>query len=185
VIKSHLNPAFLPPNLHEKCKVVYVARNPRDSAISFFHHMKIMPHGYIDSLENFLEQFMKGILLYGDYWSHVQSGWELKDHPNVKFIWYEDMKADTRKVVKELTEFLNHPLTDEKIDDLTQHISFDAMKMNRAANPSFKMKLPPGKDFFRKGQVGDWKNHFTEEQVLKFDKWVEEGVNRTGVKLPV
>ncbi|OWR41851.1 Retinol dehydratase, partial [Danaus plexippus plexippus] len=41
-IKSHLPLSLLPPNLLEKSKVVYVARDPRDVAVSFFHHYKLM-----------------------------------------------------------------------------------------------------------------------------------------------
>lgn len=25
------------------------------------------------------------------YWSHVNEGWKLKDHPNVLFLFYEEM----------------------------------------------------------------------------------------------
>lgn len=37
-LKSHLPLSLLPPSLLDTCKVVYVARDPRDVAVSFYHH---------------------------------------------------------------------------------------------------------------------------------------------------
>ncbi|XP_069365618.1 luciferin sulfotransferase-like [Maniola hyperantus] len=41
-IKSHLPLSLLPPSLLDKTKVVYVIRDPRDVAVSFYHHLKLM-----------------------------------------------------------------------------------------------------------------------------------------------
>ena len=35
--------------------------------------------------------------------------------------------------------------------------------------------------FFRKGQVGDWKNHFDEEKEKKWNDWIDK--NMEGLKL--
>lgn len=35
--------------------------------------------------------------------------------------------------------------------------------------------------FFRKGQVGDWKNHFDEEKKKKWNNWIDK--NMEGLKL--
>jgi len=100
VIKSHLPMEFLPPNLHKKCKVIFVARNPMDTCVSYFHHMRDMPgHGFVGDFEEFADNFKDGLQLFGNYWHQILSQWKLKDEPNVKFIWYEDMKADQRKAI--------------------------------------------------------------------------------------
>ena len=55
VIKTHLTLDFLPSNLLDTCKVVYVARNPKDVAVSYYHHNINLPnHGYIGNFEQFL-----------------------------------------------------------------------------------------------------------------------------------
>jgi len=185
VLKSHYSFDFLPENLPDKCKVVYVARNPLDCCVSYFHHNRDMPkHGYKASFADFAEDFMAGIMLYGDYWSHLESGWKLKDHPNVKFIWFEEVKKDSKKVIEELCEFLGHPLPQEKIDALVEHVSFDKMKKNTAVNPSSHIGMTGEKNFMRKGKVGDWKNFFSGELEEKFHTWVKQNVERTGIKLP-
>ena len=43
LIKSHLPFEFLPPKLLDTCKVVYVARNPKDVAVSLYHHYINLP----------------------------------------------------------------------------------------------------------------------------------------------
>ncbi len=39
----------------------------------------------------------------------------MKDHPNVKLIWYEDMKEDLKAVVKSVAEFLGETFPDDKV----------------------------------------------------------------------
>jgi len=169
VIKSHLPMEFLPPNLHKKCKVIYVARNPKDTCVSYFHHMRDMPgHGFVKDFAEFAENFKDGLQLFGDYWHHLLGGWKLRDEPNVKFIWYEDMKADQRKVINDLCVFLDHPLTPELVDKLVEHLKFDNMKKNANVNPNFHP------NFIRKGQVGDWKNFFTTEKENEWAEWIRK-----------
>lgn len=40
-IKTHLPMSLLPPKILETAKVVYVARDPRDVAVSCYHHAKL------------------------------------------------------------------------------------------------------------------------------------------------
>ena len=154
VLKAHVPIEFLPPDLTKRCKVVYVARNPKDTCVSFFKHNQSMPgHGFIGDFAEFTELFKSGLLLFGDYWTHILSGWKVRNHPNVKFLWFEDMKKEQRKIIEDLCVFLNHPLTPEQVDTLVDHLKFDNMKMNPNANPTAGMNLKS--DFMRKGQVGD------------------------------
>ena len=37
---------MLPKNLLDTCKVVYVARNPKDCCVSYFHHKKLLSDTY-------------------------------------------------------------------------------------------------------------------------------------------
>ena len=47
VIKSHLPMEMLPNDLLEKCKVIYVAKNIKDMAVSWYHHLiNLTPHDF-------------------------------------------------------------------------------------------------------------------------------------------
>lgn len=61
-IKSHLPFSLLPPALLDTCKVVYVARDPRDVAISFYHHNRLMKNmGYKGDFKTYWNYFMKNL----------------------------------------------------------------------------------------------------------------------------
>ena len=131
VIKTHLSFDFLPPKLLEKCKVIYVGRNPKDTVVSFFHHLKrkqIFSGTFVD-----FASFFEAGLLHHSYWHHIRSGWERRDEENLKFLWYENMKADTRGVIDELCDFVQHPLSNEQKTLLCDHVQFDNMKKNKNA----------------------------------------------------
>ena len=60
VIKSHLPFYLLPPNFLDTCKVVYVARNPKDVIVSFYYHHKLMKmEGFSGAVDCFADYFMK------------------------------------------------------------------------------------------------------------------------------
>lgn len=57
-IKCHLALPFLPENFWDaKPKFVYVVRNPKDAAISLYHHSKNI-RGFKGTLEDFLYLYL-------------------------------------------------------------------------------------------------------------------------------
>ena len=44
-----------------------------------------------------------------------KSGWSRRDHPNLKFLWYEDMKVDLVPVIRDMCAFTGRHLTEYKI----------------------------------------------------------------------
>lgn len=57
-VKSHLPKDLLPTQIWEKkAKVIFVVRNPKDVAVSNYHHYKLF-HTYEGTLNEFLEAFL-------------------------------------------------------------------------------------------------------------------------------
>jgi len=183
VLKTHLPLQFLPPDLTKRCKVVYVARNPRDVCVSYFKMQSTEEGGFVGDFSLFASLFKAGLQLYGDYWHHVLSGWRLRDHPNLTFLWFEDMKKDQRSIIEDLCVFLDHPLTSSQVDKLVDHLKFDNMKNNPNANPHAGLDIQAEGTFFRKGEVGNWKNFFTAEKVEEWAGWIREETQGTGIHL--
>ena len=77
----------------------------------------------------------------------------MEQKENVKFVWFEEMKKDQRKVVEDLSAFLKHPLTAAQTDSLVEHLKFENMKANPNANPMAGMEVESAGNFFRKGEV--------------------------------
>ncbi|XP_074878193.1 sulfotransferase 1B1-like [Buteo buteo] len=175
IIKTHIPACILPKSFWEnRCKMIYVGRNAKDVAVSFYHFdlmNKLHPHP--GTWAQYLEQFMAGRVAYGSWYDHVKDYWERrKDHP-ILYLFYEDLKEDLRREIAKVAQFLGRELPEAALDTMTQHTSFDAMRDNPTTNysmvPSHLMDqgISP---FMRKGTVGDWKNHFTVAQSERFDQ---------------
>jgi len=183
VIKCHLPMEMQPENLVEKCKVIYVARNIKDMAVSWFHHMvNLSPHDFKGTFEDHLDLMEKDLHFYGSYFHHILGGWALKDHPNMRFVWFEDMKKDIKKEVVDTCKFIDHPLAPAKLEQLLDHISLGSMKKNFAVNVPRSEGVRG--DFIRKGVVGDHKNFFTEERTIKWNAWIKEKLEHTTLVMP-
>jgi hypothetical protein len=46
----------------------------------------------------------------------LQSGWNRRHHPNVKFIWFEDMKQKQGAIIEETADFLGFHLTAKQVN---------------------------------------------------------------------
>ena len=182
VIKSHLPVTMLNPEIFETSKVVYVCRNPKDACVSYFHHCSNSPYGKLEDFDKFAGFFRRGSLVFGDYWHHLKTAYKLKDNPNVKIIWFEEMKKDLPKVIRDLCDFLGYELSADKIAALVDHVSIENMRQI-----SVDMSPPHHREWaakhFRKGKVGDWKNYFEGEKLEEWNRWIEENLKDTGIQM--
>ncbi|XP_966924.2 luciferin sulfotransferase [Tribolium castaneum] len=187
-MKTHLPYECLPKDIQEgrkNPKMIYVVRDPKDTCISYFHHCKLM-EGFRGDFEEFCELFLAGKVNFGPFWKHVLTYWEKRNSPNFFFLKYEDMKKDLPKVIRQVAQFLERPLSDEKVEILTKHLSFESMKNNPAVNygmvcdlnKKFKLIEHDGA-FMRSGKVGGHKEVMSEEMIRKFDDWIKRNVEGT------
>ena len=70
-------------------------------------------------------------------------------------------------------------LSDDQIDAIADHTSFSKMKANPMTNKT-NMEDVKG-EFMRKGIVGDWKKHFTEEESKHIDELLKDKLAGTGL----
>ncbi|XP_070582128.1 sulfotransferase 1B1-like isoform X1 [Ptychodera flava] len=190
-IPTHLAPSLLPPQVFEKpVKVIYVARNPKDAAVSYYHHYMTSPDEMPYKWEDYLSIFRSKNMAYGGDWgSHVIPWWERRNNLNVLFMKYEDMVKDLRKCVKEIAAFLEQDhLSDEQIDKIVKLCSFEYMKKNPKDRCDRYLidtwKVDPSKSpFVRKGKVGGWKEYFTEAQNEEFDQVYKKWIGDSGLEM--
>lgn len=173
LIKTHLPLALLPQSLlDQKIKVVYVARNAKDVAVSYYHFYR-MVKVYPDpgTWDSFLEKFMAGEVFYGSWYQHVKEWWELSRTYPVLYLFYEDMKENPKKEIQKILKFVGCSLPEEIVDRIVQHTLFKEMKMNAMTNYSTIPTLMDQNisNFMRRGITGDWKTFFTVAQNERFD----------------
>ncbi|KAK9411743.1 sulfotransferase 6B1-like [Crotalus adamanteus] len=175
IIKTHLSPQKLPKSIFEKkAKMLVLFRNPKDTAVSFFHFAKgIKMSPEQETWDEFFENFVTGKVVYGSYFDHITEWNNYLDDSNVFFITYEEIKENPVSALKKIAKFFNFSVTEEEIESIVKKTSFENMK-NKAGTYG---KL--GKTLFRKGIVGDWTSVFSESQSERMDRKFEESVAKT------
>ncbi|KOB70912.1 Retinol dehydratase [Operophtera brumata] len=134
-IKSHLPMSLLPPKLLDTAKVIYIARDPRDVAVSCFHHARLFKLiNYKGNFRQTWSVFIKDLFILTPYFEHVKEAWALRDHPNMLFLFYEDLSKDLPSSIRRVADFLGKDLTQDQMERLCEHLSFDNFKNNLSVN---------------------------------------------------
>jgi len=178
LIKTHLPLSLLPPEMLNKCRVVYVGRNPKDVAVSYYHHHRLTKSAHPQlQFPDFLKLFMANLLVQGPHLANVKEGLDASRAGRLLFLWYEDMKADLPNAIRTMTEYLETSLTEEQVTSLADQLSIKKMKSNPAVNHAdrhAKGRFLEGESFVRKGEAGGWRQYFTEEMEKDFDSWLQK-----------
>ncbi|XP_034282540.1 sulfotransferase 2B1-like isoform X1 [Pantherophis guttatus] len=175
LLTTHLPQPVLAPALKKaKPRVIYVIRNPKDVAVSYYHFQR-MAKFFPDpaSFEGFLHDFMAGTVHYGSWFEHVKGWLSCREELGLFCITYEELHQDLKHCVERLSAFLDHPVQPDQAEYILEHCSFAVMKENIMVN--YKLVPPEIMDFqksqfMRKGIVGDWRNHFSPKQSALFNE---------------
>ena len=186
ILKSHLPFDLLPPNLLDECKVVMCFRNPKDTAVSAFHHDKLLKmYGFNGDFQAYFDLFLKDLPCYSSYFQYTADAWKRSRHPNMCTVFYEDMKEDLPAIIRKVAKFLEKEITEDQVRELSEHVSFKKMKENKSVNNEIirEAAFVPGVEgaFIRKGEVGDWKNYFTEDMSCRMDDIVNSHFKDIGL----
>lgn len=136
VIKTHLPVNLLPHEMLSLSdhKMIYTVRNPKDAVVSVYHHFKNV-HGYVGSFTDMMDGYLKGEIIYGSYFNHVEEYLGLaKIKKNLLVVTYEEMVTDMVKVVRQIVDFLNLSFSDSDIEKVADYVHFDKMKDRKSSN---------------------------------------------------
>ena len=189
-IKAHDAYTYLPNNQSlfpsdVSFGAIYFIRNPLDVAVSWAYHngkatikaeKNINSNLKIASKGNKHQNQQEQNLL--TWKGHVNSWTQNKEIPTL-ILRYEDMKENTLETFKKAVQFLKWEYSDAEIQKAIELSSFKNLK-KQESEKGFNERVSKQKKFFRKGQVGDWKNHLTEKQVqdiIAFNQEVMEQFN--------
>lgn len=164
---THLHPDNIPETFYtNKTKMLVIFRNPKDTLVSYYHFCNnnpVLPT--VPSWDKFFSDFMSGNVGWGSYFQHALA-WEKKmDDPNVKIVTFEDLKQNLSSGVRQISSFFGFSLTEAQVEKISEGSTFNAMKKKSEKSHGNMTDV-----IFRKGQVGDWKNHFSPEQSLEMDE---------------
>ena len=80
-LMSHMSYDMVPggPPAQSPAKYIYVARNPKDVAVSMYYFTKsIKVFNYDGDWNDFFEKFYQGEVVYNSWFDHVLSWWKHK-----------------------------------------------------------------------------------------------------------
>ncbi|TYG92171.1 hypothetical protein ES288_A11G009300v1 [Gossypium darwinii] len=160
LFRTHIPHTSLPESVKTSaCKIVYVTRDPKDTLVSSWHFLNALigdqgidPWPFKDAYES----FCNGVHAAGPFHDHVLGYWResIKRPEKIYFMRYEDMKKDPKGEVKKLACVVEDRLKNLEVN---QH----------GIDPWLGIE---NKHYFRRGIVGDWKNHFTDEMKEKLNQ---------------
>ncbi|XP_030052259.1 sulfotransferase 6B1 [Microcaecilia unicolor] len=179
VLTTHLHHDNIPSSFFKnKVKKLVLFRNPKDAAVSYFHFHNNNPKlPSFSSWDEFFQQFISGKVFYGCYFKYMLAWNNYVDDDDVLIVTYEDMKKNLVAGVKQIAEFFGLPLTQEQIQEIADKSTFQNMKANyQETHGQF------GQFLFRKGDVGDWKNHFSPAQSREIDAKFKECLGGTNLE---
>ena len=87
---------------------------------------------------------------------------------------------DSPGAIQKIAKFIGKELPPEIVERIANQTSFNAMKKDEKVNYSWINGIKG--DFIRKGEVGDWKNYFTEEQNKRLDSLYTEKIAGSGLE---
>ena len=57
-------------------------------------------------------------MIFGSFGEMLKEAWEKKDHPNMHFVFYEDLKADIDGELKKLNDFIGAGLNEQQLKNV-------------------------------------------------------------------
>lgn len=179
VFFTHVKFHHLPKQvLEKKVKIVYLLRNPKDTWVSMYNHA----HGHRKSLSyegtwnQFFSLMMSFGFWYGDWFDYMLD-WEraLATQTEVPVIvsHFEHLKQDPVGQIEKLDKFLGYNRGRQLCEDIAEACSFTKLKKAKDDGMPEEVRKKLFKEnaagFYRKGEIGDWKNWFTVAENEQFD----------------
>jgi len=163
-------------------RVIYLVRDPRDVAISFYHHhvkARNLPDGY--PLVDFVPRFLVGEFdpKFGSWRDNVLS-WTVLRGSNPAFlqIRYEDLQRDPVHELAKVVEFLERssfPKIDSSTEAFERAIALSspermrALEQKEAGTWVLTKGTRKDKPFVRSATVGGWKSQLAPESIVAIE----------------
>jgi hypothetical protein len=178
----HLPYALMPLLRDKTAKIIYVARNPKDVAVSTYFHNQ-SKGGYEGTWEEHFHEFLHGDVGFGPYFDHILPWWQASQKDQrILFLKYEDMKHDHADSVTRLASFLDLHADSQLIETVVSLSSFQSMTSKETTNFDWIPQRADVPKHFRKGEIGDWRNHFSAEQSRLMDDLVRKKLKDSGLQ---
>ena len=172
IIKTHLPLSLLAPS---EGRWIYVARNPKDLAVSYYYHARAkVDFDFLGTWDQFFDLFLRGQVEGGDWWEHTASGIVLaSERPdNVLSVWYEEMRNAPLLTIRRLASFLGLSTDGDFLQDVVRMSSLEYMQRSPLTNIRWTEERHGEAPHLRRGSLGGWRELFSPDQEAAVEeKW--------------
>jgi len=169
IFKTHLSYRSMPK---VKGKYILGIRNGKDVAVSYYHHYQNYQN-YKGSFSEFLKRFLNGKVVYGSWFKHTKDWLDNPQNVQLKIVDYDKLTSDMRTTIKEIADFCDIEVNDEKLDRVIKNCSFENMKLYEDRfDHATELLIDNGvsaKKFIRKGKSGGWKDIFSDSEIKLYE----------------
>ena len=155
-------------------RVLCMSRDPRDVVVSSYYD-SCRRDGFSGSFSDYYWQigryFVEKLTLYHTVWN--------VPHPQIFITTFEALKSDFETEASNLAAFLNTDMDLGTIKEIEVKTSLDSLRESYKDSPQYNDDKNP---FFRKGEIGDWKNHFDQAITKDFNITERKGISRLDQK---
>lgn len=197
-LKTHLPYDALP--VYDGVKVIHVARDGRDAALSFHNHLFNFTTTRMDTLnaisrgdpkfgdayppvpEDPAAYFRDWLAADGDgqgdagagFFHMENSYWAARNDPNMLMVHYADLKKDREGEMRRIADFLGITIPESVWPSLVKVTGLDEMRREAKAGGGMEVSFKGGADtFFNKGINGRWRGVFKDEDLAAYDARVK------------
>lgn len=167
--------------------VIYIVRDPRDVAISYYHFwVKV---GLIEEdypIDDYISRFANGELDGFGSWRENVGSWlgTRENDPGFLFLRYEDLLDDPVRELRKVANFLSIRTSYERLNEAIELSSADRMRKSEREHDWEAIKESrKDKSFVRTAQAGGWQNDLPEASVVLIEKLWGRMMERLGYQL--
>jgi len=150
----------------DRCKVIYLVRNPLDIVPSFAHHENCSIDKMIKHMADEDAIVGHGETAFPEHigsWGRHVCGWAEQDALPVLTIRYEDMLTDPFDAFSRILGFSELSLDREKLEKAIGSSRFDALQAQERET-GFAERPLVSTHFFRNGRSGAWEGILSDQQ---------------------
>jgi hypothetical protein len=160
IIKSHF------PYQKAYYRVIYIYRDGRDVAISYYDYLNKV-RDYQKTFDEYFQEYIKGRLRFGAWHVHLESWFRRKNEIDILPIRYADMVQNIVGQMQRVGEFLGFDWNITAISSANQKSSLEKQRKDIM---DYKYETQGSKGFTGglHGKPGKWKSILTPEQIDLF-----------------
>jgi len=166
IIKSHDYYKYF--DKKTKGRFIFIYRDGMDVAVSLFHQNKNYTYDALQAnkfIDNFLKKRRKN-------WFNFTKDWLVNEKKlPVLYIKYEDLLKKKEEQIRRIIDFCHLPSDEQAIQRAIKFSSFEFMKQHQDKFGEQPTNTKVFDQFIRKGEQGEGKEMFSEEQEQAFDEY--------------